>query len=296
MYRLFLPLAFGLALLAHSAVAQDKPKTQSEIVINGKLDDQVDALVRRLAQGKNDRQIARWDDRICARVLGLGSERADYLTGRIVAAAKAVGVTTAGSAKCTPNVLVVFTPFADAFAADVVKNHPDYIQNPDMFGLPHGKLKASYLAPRPVRWFSIRKTVMADGGTVDTFPKGSGDGQHLSFAPPSRIGLPTRENTMLSLIVVDEPKMAGLKWSQLGDYLAMVSLGQPGMDVDYAGEDSVLAVFADRDAGKAAPLGLTEQDRNYLVALYKSDAALAPDQQRGQIKRYFKKQPGAEGN
>lgn len=288
MFRIAASFALGVGLLASSAQAQDKPKADSDVVVTGRLDGEIDALIKRLASAKDDRQLARWDDRICARVLGLTPDRATYLTDRINAAAKAVGIGASTNAKCTTNVLIVFTPFADAFAADVVRNHPDYLQDIERAGLPRGKVKASYLAPRPVRWFSINKTVMADGGATDTYPKSSDEGPHLSLTMPSRIGMRTRENTMLSLIVVDEPKMAGLKWSQLGDYLAMVSLSQPRMDADYGGEDSVLAVFADRDAGKTGPLGLTDQDRNFLTALYKSDPALSADQQRGQIARRFK--------
>lgn len=288
MFRIAFPFALGLGLLASPAVAQDNPKADPDIVVTGRLDPEMDALLRRLAPTKDDRQIARWDDRICARVLGLSSERATYLTNRINAAAKAIGIGASTNPKCTTNVLVVFTPFADAFAADVVRNHPDYIRDIERAGLPHGKIKASYLAPRPVRWFTINKTVMADGSTSDKYPKAAEEGLHLSFSPPSRIGMRTRENTMLSLIVVDEPKMAGIKWSQLGDYLAMVSLSQPRMDADYAGEDSVLAVFADRDAGKVGPLSLTDRDRTFLTALYKSDPALSPDQQRSQIGRRLK--------
>jgi len=290
-FRFVLPLVLSVAALVPLAAAQDKAKP--DIVVNGQLDRQIEALVRRFTTVKNDRQIARWDSRICARVLGLWPERATYLTDRIAAVAKSIGAGVSTNPKCAPNVLIVFTPFADAFAADVVRNHPGYVQNVDLFGLPRGSVKARYLAPRPVRWFTINNTVMADGSAAGAVPKTKDEPPHISFTPPSRIRLSTRENTVLSLIVVDEPQMAGIKWSQLGDYLAMVSLGQPKMDADYSGEDSVLAIFADRDAGLRGPLELTKQDRDLLVALYKSDPALRPNQQRSEIERYYKKQRGA---
>lgn len=273
MYRV-VSLALGFFLLTLPATAQQMPKNQPDIVITGQLDAQIDAQVRRLAPSRNGRQIARWDgrDRLCVTVIGLWPERAAFLSQRIGAAAGMVGVQFTTNPKCVPNVFVVFTPEADKVAADLIKHHPELIQNVDMFGLPHGKLKAGYLAPRAVRWFSVDETTMADGELSND-----------SAAIPTRIKEPTRENIVLSLLLVDESKLAGIKWPQLGDYLAMTILSQPKIDADYGGDDSVLSIFAARDAGKHGPAGLTEQDKSFLTALYRSDAAGFVDQQRQQI-------------
>ena len=69
-----------------------------------------------------------------------------------------------------------------------------------------------------------------------------------------------------SIIIVDIEAVAGLSTTQLGDYLAMVSLSQVDPEAETGAYDTILNLF---DNPSAVP-EMTAWDRAYLTALYSS--------------------------
>ncbi|MES2096727.1 MAG: hypothetical protein V4459_08185 [Pseudomonadota bacterium] len=300
MIRIALLAAAALSL-ALPADAQDKVPDakgdQSDIIVNGRRDrdrdKQVETFVKSLAPTGDSGQLARWNGQACVAMVGLWPERRAYLLDRIGAVAKLLDVSYKQAPKCAPNTLIVFTTDADKFAADAVDKYPDLVRN-GMYGRPSRKELARYVAPRPVRWFTINMPTMADGQRVGSMDADGKVDVEPTIIPASRIRTRIRMNTFGGLIVVDEGKVGGIKWPQLADYLAMVMFAQPQIDGNFAGADSVMAIFAARDAGKPGPAGLTPQDRSFLTALYRTDADLTASQQRGvigdKVKKTFKAQ------
>ena len=80
-----------------------------------------------------------------------------------------------------------------------------------------------------------------------------------------------------SLVIVDAGKLGNVKWPQLADYLAMVSLAQVDPNGRPSGYDSILNLFST----DTPPRGMTDMDRTYLRALYEMDTMLLPHMQRG---------------
>lgn len=287
-------LSLAAALVTLPALAQDA-RPQEDVVVRGRRDKEVETFVRSLAPSKDGRQLARWNGQVCLRIVGLWPKRADMISARIAAIAKRLGASYAAAPKCAANTVIAFTGQADKFTAKIIDAVPALISDVEQYGLPPKKLVAKYLQSRPIRWFTINGTTNSDGqhaGAVD--PDGSGKidtGQ--SSIPASRITARTRENTIAALIVVDEAQLGGIQWTQLADYLAMVTFAQPAIDADFTGSDSIMAMFAARDAGKAGPVGLTPADDAFLIALYHGDANLSPAQQRGTIIDSVRRSGGA---
>jgi hypothetical protein len=259
------------------ALAQSKDSQPTDghpdVVVHGRTFDEAQKLVETLAPSPNGLQLARWHGAICPQVIGLSAGQTTYLKRRISEEARRLDVDVAPD-RCHGNVMIVFTDQADALIADTVKHYPGIIQDVDLFGLPHAKERAPYLVSRPVRWFLVSRTGTADGDFATT---------------PSRITKTTRQNSVLSWVIVDDHAVDGVKWSQLADYLTMVTLGRPAIDANYSNTDSILALFVDHDAGQSAPPGMTDQDHTFLHALYNSNASLSPDEQRNQIARALMK-------
>jgi hypothetical protein len=283
-------LAVAALSLALPAGAQDKAPddkdNKGDIIVNGRRDQdrdkQVETFVKSLAPTGDNGQLARWNGRVCLAMVGLWPERRAYILDRIGAVAKTLDVDYEQAPKCTPNTLIVFTTNADKFTADALDKYPALVRN-DLYGRPSRKELAPFIAPRPVRWFTINMPTMADGKRVGSMDADGKVDVEPTIIPASRIRTRIRMNTFGGLIVVDESKVGGIKWPQLADYLAMVMFAQPEINADFASTDSVMAIFAARDAGKPGPAGLTPQDRSFLTALYRTDADLTASQQRGTI-------------
>lgn len=255
----------GTVLAVQPVSAQDAPQ-QGDVVVHGATKEETKKLVEALTPSRYGLQLARWNDQICPEVIGLDDAHRDYVARRIKEEAQSLRVELRKSATCTSNIVIIFTDTADALSADVIKNYPGLIRDTDKFGLPHAADRAPYLASRPVRWFWVTGTRMV--------------GNILS-----RIAKTTVENTRLSLIIVDNTKLGGLKWSQLAAYIAMVALSHPDMDTDYSNNDTILSLFQRRESAEPAPMSLTDQDQVFLKALYNSNPNLEADQQRNQIFR-----------
>ncbi|MDB5679548.1 hypothetical protein [Sphingomonas bacterium] len=291
-----LGLSLATLALAVPAAAQDASSQKDDIIVRGQRDKEVETFVRSLTETRDGRQVARWNGRICPKVVGLWPERAAMITDRIAAVAKLIDVSMQVPPKCEPNTIIAFTGQADLFTAKMIDSVPTLITDVEYYGLPRRKQVARYLAPRAVRWFSINATTMSDGqhaGAAGRNGAGLAIDASPNSTPASRITARTRENTIATLIVIDESKLGGIKWLQLADYLAMVTFAQPAIDADFTGSDSVMAIFAARDAGGAGPAGLTAQDRGFLTGLYRSAANLSSSQQRGVIADAVRKTPKA---
>ncbi len=269
----FLPL-FALlpALLAAPAAAQPP---SDDIVVTGRRLDALDRYVEELTEVRPGGQLARWNDPVCPRAVGLELDRNAYLALRIADTARQLRIPVARG-NCRPNILVVVTDEADAFARLLLKKHPR------LFGAygngrPPASAVAALTAPRPVRWLNASQWGNGDGAPVV-------DGNQNRVYFSSRLKWSSRENATLSLVVVDAAKVNGLSWRSLSAYLAMVALGRPPPDAESpAGAATILSLFRDHAEKQPGPSDLTRWDRALLKALYASEADRSASSQRRAI-------------
>jgi hypothetical protein len=270
----------GLAALSFLLLAGAAPPEPAappdvpgqEIVVRARTDEEVDRFVQALTETRRGRQIARWNDPICPRVIGLDPAHASFVVARIGAVARQFGIPVARG-RCHGNIVVVVAGDADDFTAALVRRYPRLFRGArDNLAMP-GEI-ARLLQPRPIRWFAASATGNAEGAPII-------DG----IARPStmsRLTETTRENATLAFIIVDSNKLEGLVWRQLAEYLALVALARPAMDASYD-STSLLSIFQMRDGGGQGPRQLTSWDRNLLRGLYATNGALSAARQRASI-------------
>lgn len=269
------PFVLLLALLAAQALAQQPRSPGDDIVVTGPRLEALERYVEELTEVRPGGQLARWNDPVCPRALGLELGKNSYLALRVADTARELRIPVARG-NCRPNILIVVTDEADAFARLLLKKHPR------LFGAygngrPPAAAVAALLEPRPVRWLNASRWGNGDGAPVV-------DGNQNRVYFSSRLKWSTRENATLSLVVVDASKVNGLSWRALSAYLAMVALARPPPDaVSPTGAATILSLFRDRDDNQRGPSDLTRWDRALLKSLYASQADGSASSQRREI-------------
>jgi hypothetical protein len=283
--------SFAAALLLSAAPAamdgQTSPQTQTaippadatdlgDIVVEGRrLDAQVETFVREVAQPAHGRGLARWHDSVCAGVVNLRAETAQYIVDRVQTVAQDIGLRT-GAPGCTPNVMVIATADAGDFTRQFVSEHRSALIGTGVgMDLGYSGLRRFQATERPVRWWNTSMPV--DGDTGMRAMRLSGDGlggvgqnSALGYGPQTQIRHASRLSTQIVdestrvYIIVDIDKISNVSLTQLGDYIAMVSLAQINPDADTSGYATVLNVFDDPEQTQ----GLTQWDQAYLQGLY----------------------------
>jgi hypothetical protein len=264
-------IIFGM--LASSAIAQVPvvDSAKDDIVVEGRNGAVLRSYVDRVARPELGHQLARWNAPLCVRYDGLGQQYADYIQARLVRAAREVGVRVAGPG-CQTDVLVKLTDEADGLARAFVRMHPRKIGNLTDDSLLPKREAAAIEAPRTVRWLTASATVNRDGVPFQ-------DGVSKLYTD-SLIRSSIREDIASKIILIDAARLANVSLNQLADYLAFVTLASPDIAADYAGTDSIMAVFAGGDG----PRSMTGQDRAFLDALYKTPADRPATNQKSAIR------------
>lgn len=265
-------LVICLLLVAPAAAQPQTPQADEDIVVVAeRLREMVRQFVGEVAVApSSERQIARWDRKICPLVAGLPARQMQYMADRIAQRAHQVGLEPEG-AGCKANILIFITPDAGRFAEGIVDEYRElmaYYSTTGINTLGRGPLEDFTTSTAPVRWWHVNQTVSADGQQLggDT---GNGDAQVLrSGQAPGRLRRATRQDFLRVVIIVDARQAAGVQLQALSDYVAMVSLAQ----LDPAGEatsvPSILNLFVEHQSGQSGPAAMTEWDEAYLDGLY----------------------------
>lgn len=264
-------LAASLCLaMSGQAQAQDSPPENDVVVVGDRLEEMVRSFVGEVAVAPGaERQMARWDGRICPLVAGLPARQMQYVADRIAQRAHQVGIRTDGPG-CKANILIFVTPDASRLATGIVdeyRNMVAYYSTNGVHTLGRGPLEDFSTSTAPVRWWHVNQTVSADGQELGGDTNG-GSTVMQGGPPPSHLRRATRQDFLRVLIIVDARQAQGVQFQALADYLAMVSLAQLDPNGQTAGVPTILNLFADRDTGGVVPTEMTEWDLAYLEGLY----------------------------
>lgn len=253
---------------AAPSFAQQPPPEDDIVVVGERLQEMVRAFVGEVAVAPNaERQMARWDRRICPLVAGLPARQMQYVADRIAQRAHQVDIETDGPG-CRANILIFVTPDAGRLATGIVDEYRTlvgYYSTSGLSTLGRGPLEDFTNSTAPVRWWHVNQTVSADGLEL-----GGDNGTQVIHGgpPPSRLRRPTRQDFLRVLIIVDARQAEGIQLQALADYLAMVSLAQLDPDGETVGTPTILNLFADRAAARPVPAAMTQWDEAYLEGLY----------------------------
>lgn len=228
----------------------------------------------------NSRGLARWRKGVCVGIYNLKSpERAQFIADRISLLAYDLGLQP-GEPGCRPDIQVIFSTDGRDMATRLVETVPDAFRP---FGNTQGTTQGTAAleefknSDAPVRWWQITMVVDELGrAAIDLFMGQEAVPQYRGSN--SRVKEGASDDIWGSLVIVDTSKLEQKTWSQLADYIAMVSLAQvkPGNRPD--NHDSILNLFSE-----ANPKSLSDMDFIYLKSLYSMDTYIRPRTQRGML-------------
>jgi hypothetical protein len=218
-------------------------------------------------------------------VINLAPTDAAVIENRVASIGHEAGVQFAPK-PCKANVLIIATTDPDGAVKQVRDDYPQLFRFRDNGDRPIADYK-ELLRPEPVRWIDATERLTADGTALSTgsLADSSLAGSGLptnNVTAPTGIDATTREDTAFSIVVIDANRLGSIGTSQLADYLAMVVLGHPRFGTPFKG-DTIMAMFADRDAGAATPEALSPMDLSLLKNLYSTANLRTADQQRASI-------------
>lgn len=238
-------------------------------------------FVRKVSAPAPDRGAAKWHNTLCVGVGNLRSATAEIVINRISEIAEGVGLRQGGPG-CEPGVFIVFSAHADRTAREIIASRGRQLHS-GYSGTDLGDeaLAAFERSDKPVRWWHVSQTVNANTGQPSRRLRGQapfsagneltrpGDfGPNTLMSSASRLHSLERDDLTQVIIIVDVERTANVRFDQLSDYLAMVSLAQIDPDLDTERLDSILNLFSP-NPGLAD--GLTPWDHAYLSALYRAE-------------------------
>ena len=284
----------AVAMLAGSAFAQETPP--EDVIVQGRTLETTRAYVEAISVTSDAAGVlGRWNQRICPGVVGISAVGAQTIIDQIARRARAVGVRTDG-AGCRPNVSIIVTADANGMARDINERRHGMLVGPN--GIESTSLGAAALASfintqRPIRWWHVTQTTMADGHVLNDNENGalqgngaasaaatqafaaghgSGGGEGMSGADVTRsdgtrLRRATRQDFSFVLIIVDANRVGGASLPAIADYVAFVTLAEINPNVDEISYPSILNLF-NANATQPRPTGMTSWDLAYLDGLY----------------------------
>ncbi len=286
----------GAALLALSAATAiaDEP---SQIVVEARREPAaVRSYVDTLSVASHSAGVlGRWNQRICPGVVGAPQADAQFIIDQIARRAHAAGLQT-GASGCAQNITIIVAPNSDRFAQQLYEQRREMlvgVNGVESTSLGSEALRDFVNTPRPIRWWHVSQTVMADGQVLaDTQVRamqGSGaasaranqaaasgagmggasaeglSGVNATRAQGSRLRGTTRQDFNRAIVIIDSTRTAGVPLGAIADYVAFVTLAQINPDANPAGYPTVLNLFA---SSQERPTQMTSWDVAYLDALY----------------------------
>ncbi|MBK8199618.1 MAG: hypothetical protein IPK75_14795 [Acidobacteria bacterium] len=267
--------SYGVAQVAEAAEPADEQALVNEKVV---------VTARKPAETKNyveqvtappfgTEQLARWDDKICVGVSGIGEDQAQFLADRVSQRAVEIGLRT-GKPGCTPDITVLVTTEPAALIGKMQEQYSNLfaVSTEKRVGtLGSAAFEQFKTEDRPVRWWHVSETRGADGSRIaGEARQGVTDG--VTGAPTvrsegSRLRSATRQDLNRAIIVVDANLVQGVSVDSLGDYIAFVALMQADPNGNTTDISTIMNLFRS-DVGDKRATTMTDWDKDFLRALY----------------------------
>ena len=271
----------GAALAALLAAAQtgmplSAAHRDDAIIVEGQRID-IPTLIKGTINNVGVTPLARFEDRICPGVVGIGGEQAlkmlQIMRDNFVALGSKID-----SPGCTANATVIFTDQPVDFVKKLAKKEPAY------FTMSPRALDRLTAHSRPVASWHVTETRDRDGKEVGSTNRGS-DPKKKLFNTQASMGVPmeaqvirnsaathlytnVREDMTVGFAVIDRRSSAGKSLRQLADLATLHLLLDVKQDAGASNRGSILSLFEERPAGASPPPALSKYDRAMVQALY----------------------------
>jgi hypothetical protein len=280
LYALRLGLLVAGMVLAHASAAEppesDSPAVPLQtpqvtiearrVALQQQLHEYVSTITR---TQRRDEALHRWNQRVCPTVVGLTQEEGEFMLARLSQVARAAGTPLDGE-RCRANLAVIFT------------NDPDTLikawgAKRSAFAGVHGTPAAfAHFATRrgPVRVWYTKTFGSPDPGPTPTGSLQLGQRYRDVQTGTALIGSRMYVKDLLAFssvaVIVDAREAVGIPIGPLTDYIAMLALADTDPEAPSGQAPTILRLFTARAAHEPLPAGLSDWDRAYLKALYRT--------------------------
>jgi hypothetical protein len=257
---------FLLPLLAPGALAAQDSDARGDIVVTAKgqpLDPTTVTRQAREVTRETDirhEPLPRFDGYACPGVIGLTTEYAQIVVGRIRMIAEDLHIPLAPNGDCHPNIFVSFTEDGRADMAAIQKK--THLLSDVLTVQERQELLEE---PGPVRVLSVVETRMQNGAAMPhrrnltDIPTATMEGGQ------SLISTATERHITQVVVLFDRAHATGKTLHQLADYAVMRVFARTR---DARGGDAPVSILGLFDENGTPPDGMTAFDRAYLAALY----------------------------
>lgn len=257
---------FLLPLLAPGALAAQDSAAGGDIVVTAKgqpLDPTIVTRQAREVTRETDirhEPLPRFDGYACPGVIGLTTEYAQIVVGRIRMIAEDLHIPLAPNGDCHPNIFVSFTEDGRADMAAIQKK--THLLSDVLTVQERQELLEE---PGPVRVLSVVETRMQNGAAMPhrrnltDIPTATMEGGQ------SLISTATERHITQVVVLFDRAHATGKTLHQLADYAVMRVFARTR---DARGSDAPVSILGLFDESGTPPDGMTAFDRAYLAALY----------------------------
>ena len=252
-------------LLAPGALAAQDSNSEADIVVTAKgqpLDPTIVTRQAREVTRETDirhEPLPRFDGYACPGVIGLSTEYAQMLVGRIRMIAEDLHIPLAKNGDCRPNIFVSFTEDGRVDMAAIQKSTRLLT---DLSVDERGELLEE---PGPVRVLSVVETRMQNGAAVPHRKNLTDIPTATMEGGQSLISTATERHITQVVVLFDRAHAAGKTLHQLADYAVMRVFARTR---DARGDNAPVSILGLFDENATPPDGMTAFDRAYLAALY----------------------------
>jgi hypothetical protein len=205
--------------------------------------------------------LPRFEEPLCPGVVGLEVDVAEMVVGEIRQNAEALKLPLADPQTCDPNLIVGVINDPRAYFEDLRSRRP-YL----FVTMEKDERQALFEGSAPVRGWIRTVTRTRDGMIVDKRENLTDIPETTVAAAHSKIYVPTRQDIVSAMVLLEPAVAKGLSVTQLGDYATMRALGGDGAARLVAPGGTILSLFDEGAATK--PQGLSAGDRIFLQTLY----------------------------
>jgi hypothetical protein len=257
---------FLLPLLAPGALAAQDSAAGGDIVVTAKgqpLDPTIVTRQAREVTRETDirsEPLPRFDGFACPGVIGLTTQYAEIVVGRIRMIAEDLHIPLAPNGDCHPNIFISFTEDGRADMAAIQKK--THLLSDVLSVRERQELLDE---PGPVRVLSVVETRMQNGAAMPRRRNLTDIPTATMEGGQSLISTATERHITQVVVLFDRAQATGKTLHQLADYAVMRVFARTR---DAKGEGAPVSILGLFDEGASAPDGMTAFDRAYLAALY----------------------------
>lgn len=276
-------LSMGLAATAAAsqegpqpAPAQPEATVLDDVLVRGRLEEQVQRFTEGASNPVPSRGLARWRGPVCIGVYNFQREAGQQIADGLAEAGEALNVPIKDG-PCEPNIMIIGAVDSRAIATEWVRReYREFRPNIARAALSREKLEHFTTADVPVRWWAISRPAYFDTFTGSrALTNGPGRGA-IQIRTAMNRELHTRDDLQRLIIILDADRVAGVSAENLIAYLTMISFTQVDMQAEMGDFPTILNLF---QPGQVAD-GLTDWDQAYVQGLYDVSRDLRIDPER----------------